>query len=147
MIRVTLISFLFFISQAVLAQNFLSWQFKDRYFSASVGTGTSTYFGELNFKDKISDDLAQVSLGIEARLLSRIGARIEATYFSINGNDNQASDSSFQRQRNLSFNSRNFHLQLHGVYYLKKYKGDYHSRWTTDPYLFTGGGYLFYNPT
>jgi len=146
MIRATLISLLF-ISQAAVAQNFLSWQFKDRYFSASLGTGSSTYFGELNFKDKISDDLAQLSLGIEARLLSRIGARIEATYFTINGNDNQASDSTFQRQRNLSFNSRNFHLQLHGVYYLKRYQGDYYRRWTTDPYFFTGGGYLFYNPT
>lgn len=146
MIRTILISLLFF-SNAAIAQNFLSWQFKDRYFSASIGTGTSTYFGELNFKDKISDDIAQISAGIEARLLSRVGARIEATYFTINGNDNQASDSSFQLQRNLSFNSRNFHLQLHGIYYLKRYQGDYFKRWAMDPYLFTGGGYLFYNPT
>ncbi len=138
---------LLFISQTSIAQNFLSWQFKDRYFSASIGTGSSTYFGELNFKDKISDDLAQISGAIEARLLSRVGARIEATYFTINGHDNQAPDSSFQRQRNLSFNSRNFHLQLHTIYYLKKYQGDYHRRWAMDPYLFTGGGYLFYNPT
>ena len=146
MFRYVLIVF-FFISQSTFAQNFLSWQFKDRYFSASIGTGTSTYFGELNFKDKISDDLSQLSGAIEARLLSRVGARIEATYFTINGNDNQAPDSSFQRQRNLNFNSRNFHLQLHTIYYLKRYNGDYFKRWAFDPYIFTGGGYLFYNPT
>ncbi len=146
MFRKVLIIFLF-TSQVSFAQNFLSWQFKDRYFSASIGTGTSTYFGELNFKDKISDDLSQLSGAIEARLLSRVGARIEATYFTINGNDNQAPDSTFQRQRNLSFNSRNFHLQLHTIYYLKRYNGDYFKRWATDPYIFTGGGYLFYNPT
>lgn len=142
-----LILLLFLFSNGVIAQNFLSWQFKDRYFSASVGTGTSTYFGELNYNDRINDRLSQINFGIEARLLSKLGARLEATYFTLNGADNQAPDNTFERQRNLSFNSRNFQIQLHGIYYFKKYKGDFHKRWSAEPYVFTGAGYMFYNPT
>lgn len=146
MIRVAFI-LLIFLSQTSQAQNFLSWQFKDRYFSLSLGTGTSTYFGELNYNDRISDRLSQLNAGIEARLLSRVGVRLEATYFTLKGHDNQAPDSSFQRQRNLSFNSRNFQVQLNGVYYLKKYQGDYYKRWRSDPYLFSGIGYMYYSPS
>lgn len=147
MIRVAIIFLLLFYSQVLQAQNFLSWQFKDRYFSVFLGTGTSTYFGELNYNDRISDRLRQVNVGIEARLLSRVGVRLEANYFTLQGHDNQAPDSTFQRQRNLSFNSRNFQVQLSGVYYLKKYQGDYHKRWRVDPYLLSGVGYMYYNPS
>jgi hypothetical protein len=145
MIRAAFIA-LILLSQASTAQNFLSWKFKDRYFSTTLGTGTSTYFGELNYKNQISERLTQLNAGIEARLLNRISARIEATYFKITGDDNQAPDSSFQRQRNLHFQSRNFHIQLNTIYYLKDYQGDYHRRLIIDPYLFSGVGYLFYNP-
>ncbi|SNS83521.1 hypothetical protein SAMN05421640_1442 [Ekhidna lutea] len=142
-----LTAFLLLASTATQAQNFLSWQFSDRYFSFSLGTGTSTYFGELNANNTISDDPSQISLGIEARLLNRIGARIEGSYFTLKGNDANAPDSSFQRQRNLSFQSKNLHGQLHIIYYLKPYQGDYYKRWTFDPYLFGGVGYMRFEPT
>ncbi len=147
MTRVALLLFLITFIFTAQAQNFLSWQFKDRYFSVSAGTGTATYFGELNYNNTIADRLSALSLGIEARLLSKLGARIEANYFTLRGSDNKAPDSTFQRQRNLSFQSRNLQLQLLGIYYLKRYQGDYHSRWISDPYLFSGVGYMFYNPT
>lgn len=129
------------------SQNFLSWQFNDRYFSFSIGTGTSTYFGELNYNKSINDNLSQINTAIEARLLNRIGARIDASYFTLSGADRDAPDSSFQRQRNLSFSSRNLHFQFHTIYYLKPYQGDYYKRWNFDPFLFTGVGYMKYNPT
>ncbi|MEQ9404534.1 MAG: hypothetical protein RIM99_13150 [Cyclobacteriaceae bacterium] len=138
---------LLFSSQCAFAQNFLSWQFKDRYFSFTLGSGSATYFGELNNPNTINGRLSQINAGIEARLLSKVGARIEATWFSINGSDSNAPDSSFQRQRNLSFNSRNFQIQLNGIYYLKRYQGDFYKRWIADPYLLSGVGYMFYNPT
>ncbi|WP_436517040.1 DUF6089 family protein [Ekhidna sp. To15] len=138
---------LFFFSLIATAQNFLSWQFNDRYFAVSIGTGASTYFGELNSKNTISDDFSQFNIGIEARLLNRVGARIDAGIFSLSGADRNAADSSFQRQRNLSFNSRNLHFQLHTIYYLKPYQGDYYKRWFFDPFIFTGVGYMKYNPT
>lgn len=135
------------ISSTALAQNFLSWQYNDRYFSFSVGTGSSSYFGELNSNHSINDNLSLFSVGIEARLLNRVGARLEASMLNLSGSDSNAPDSTFQRQRNLSFESRNYHFQLHAIYYLKPYKGDYYKRWTLDPYIFSGVGYLTYNPT
>lgn len=124
----------------------MSWQFNDRYFSLAVGTGSASYFGELNYKNSINDKFSQVSVGVEARLLNRIGARLEANYFILEGSDINAPDSSFQRQRNLSFESRNIQFHLAGIYYLKAYKGDYYKRWIFDPYLVAGVGYLNYNP-
>lgn len=128
-------------------QNFLSWKFNDRYFSLTLGTGSASYFGELNHNNKIHDGFSQLNTGIEVRLLNRIGARIEATYFNLNGRDANAQDSSFQKQRNLSFSSRNFQVQLNTIHYIKPYQGDYYRRWTFDPYIITGVGYLNYNPT
>ncbi|WP_421762615.1 DUF6089 family protein [Ekhidna sp.] len=142
-----LTAFFLLILFASHAQNFLSWQYTDRYFSFSVGTGTTSYFGELNSNNSFSDNISLINIGIEARLLNRIGARIDASYFTLSGDDRTASDSSFQRQRNLSFESKNFHSQLHLIYYLKPYQGDYYKRWNFDPYLFSGVGYLRYTPT
>ncbi len=128
------------------SQNFLSWQFNDRYFSFSLGTGTSTYFGELNYDSDINSQPSLISAGIEARLLSKFATRIEANYFTLKGKDSNAPFDSFERQRNLSFESRNFQIRLDGIYYLKPYRGDYHKRWVFDPYFTTGIGYLQYNP-
>ena len=143
----TLTAFFFLISSASFAQNFLSWQYNDRYFSFSAGTGSTTYLGELNSQNSINTDLSQFSLGIEARLLNHIGARLEAATFKFSGDDKNAADSSFQQQRNLSFESTNYHFQFHLVYYLKPYQGDYYKRSTFDPYLFSGVGYLNFKPT
>ena len=116
------------ITMMAQGQNFLSWKFNDRYFSLSVGTGSATYFGELNYDNKINKNFSQLNIGMEARLLNRLGARFEATYFAVEGNDGLAPDSSFQRQRNLSFNSRNFQVQLNTIHYIKKYQVDYYRR-------------------
>ncbi|MEM6641670.1 MAG: DUF6089 family protein [Bacteroidota bacterium] len=128
------------------AQDFLSWRFNDRYFSLSLGTGSATYFGELNQKNEINSGLSLLSAGVEARLLSRISARIEVNYLTLQGDDANASFDSFERQRNLSFESRNFQVRLDGLFYFKEYRGDYHRRWIFDPYLISGVGFLRYNP-
>lgn len=112
-----------------------------------MGTGTSTYLGELNYNNSINDDLSLFNLGVEARLLNHVSARLEGSLFSLSGDDKNAPDSTFQRQRNLSFQSRNIHFQFHTIYYLKPYQGDYYKRWFFDPYLFSGAGYMKYNPT
>ncbi len=145
--RKTLTAFLLLFSSVALSQNFLSWKYNDRYFSFSVGTGASTYLGELNSENSISTDISQFSLGLEARLLNHIGARLEATSFKFSGDDKNAADSSFQQQRNLSFKSKNYHFQFHLIYFIKSYQGDYYKRWTFDPYVFSGIGYLNFKPT
>ena len=126
LMKSTLYVFVLLLALASYSQNFLSWQYNDRYYSFSIGTGTSTYFGELNDPNIINADLSQISVGLEARLLNRVGARIDGTYFILMGNDENAADSSFQKQRNLSFRSRNLHFQFHLIYYLKPYQGDYY---------------------
>lgn len=141
-----LLLFFISISWTGFSQNFLSWQFNDRYFSFTVGTGSSTYFGELNANNSIHKSPSQFNVGLEARLLSRLGARLEAHYLTLDGADSNAPDSSFQQQRNLSFESRNFQVHLGMVYYIKPYRGDYYKRWIFDPYLVAGVGYMLYNP-
>lgn len=139
--------FLFILTLCSYGQNFLSWQFSDRYFSVSAGTGTASYFGELNYNGKINNKFSLATVGLEARLLSHVGARIEGHWMKISGDDKNAPSGTFEKQRNLSFASNNFQMQLTGIYYIKPYKGDYHKRWIFDPYIVAGIGYLYYNPT
>ncbi len=131
----------------VHAQNFYNWQYNDRYFSLAAGTGMSTYFGELNDEPILRKKLSNLSLGVEARLLSRLGARAEVIYYTLQEDDHNAADSSFARQRNLNFRSRNIEGNLQAILYLRKYNGDYFRRWSADPYLGFGVGVTSYNPT
>lgn len=133
-------------SGAASAQNFLSWQMNDRYFSAQLCTGFSAYRGELKHNASVQGEISNLSLGLEARLLSRWGARIEAGRYSIRGHDKHAPDSSAARQRNLSFTSANWEISLQGIFYLRKYAGDYYKRWPVDPYLMLGIGGTFISP-
>lgn len=129
------------------SQSFFNWQYNDRYFSLIAGSGLTAYFGELNDDNRIRQEFSNFSLGVEARLLSRLGARAEFIYYSLEGDDLYAADSSFNRQRNLSFFSRNFETNLQAIFYLRKYRGDYHKRWALDPYMGLGVGVTTYNPT
>ncbi|MEQ9229793.1 MAG: hypothetical protein RIF46_03865, partial [Cyclobacteriaceae bacterium] len=66
-------------------QNFLSWKFSDRYFSASVGTGSATYFGDITTKFQSAPTI--INLGLEARLLSHVSVRIEGNKYSLRAKD------------------------------------------------------------
>lgn len=134
------------LSSTLHAQNFLSWKYQDRYYSASLGVGSATYFGELNFSGKLNSSVTYLSAGLEARLYNHFGARLDIGFISLSGTDALAPSDSFQRQRNLSFESNNFHAYLAATYYIRPYRGDFHKRWKLDPYLVAGFGYLFYNP-
>ena len=129
------------------AQNFFSWQYNDRYYSLIAGTGMTTYFGELNEDRTLRRKLSNLSLGVEARLLSRLGARAELIYYTLQEDDQNAADSTFERQRNLSFRSRNVEGSLQAIFYLKKYRGDYFRRWSFDPYMGIGIAATTFQPT
>ncbi|MCP4459548.1 MAG: hypothetical protein GY816_16225 [Cytophagales bacterium] len=144
--RIAIFFSLLFIGHLVCGQNFLSWKFNDRYFSLSAGTGSVTYFGDLNPQHKISGRVKLSTLGIEARLLNHVSARIEGAYYTLQGSDSRAADGSFEQQRNLSFTSRNLEGNFQVLYYLKEYTGDYYSRWDWDPYIGVGVGITTYNP-
>jgi hypothetical protein len=128
------------------AQDFLSWQLNDRYFSVQVGTGTSTYFGDLKHNNNINKSLSIFNIGVEARLLSRVSARFQVSHYQINGGDYQAKDSTLEQQRNLSFYSKNWEVNLNSVFYLKAYKGDYFKRLKIEPYAVLGIGVTHFNP-
>ena len=128
------------------AQSFLNWQLRDRYFSVYAGTGWAGYFGELTNGNPMSNGLSSFQLGVEARLYSKLAARVQGTYYRIEGSDTNAPDSSANRQRNLSFQSRNWEWNFQAVYYFLKYQGKYHKRRTYEPYIAFGFGQTFYNP-
>jgi len=145
--RTALYISIFFVTQLAIGQNFLSWKFSDRYFSLSTGTGAVTYFGDLNATNKINARIKLSTLGIEARLLSQVSARIDGAYYMMDGRDSRAPDGSFEQQRNLSFESKNFEGTFQLIYYIKPYRGDYFNRWQWDPYIGAGVGITTYNPS
>lgn len=128
------------------AQNFFGNIFNDRYFSTSIGIGRNGYNGELNHGKLLATGIRNLNLGFEARLYDHVGARVELTFFGLKGNDTNAADSSFARQRNLSFQSNNIEFNLQGIFYLNKYSGKYHKRRTWDPFVAVGVGVMRYNP-
>lgn len=132
------------LSLAVQSQNFLSWKYNDRYFSVNVGTGSATYFGDVTTKFQTAP--SAINLGLEARLLTHISARIEGTRYTLKGDDSWADEGSFEKQRNHSFESKNWEGNFQILYYLRPYKGDYYSRWNWDYYIGTGVGITSYFP-
>ena len=131
---------------AAQAQDFRSWQYLDRYYSLQIGTGQAMYFGELKHNYKLQNGLSHLSIGLEARLTSRIAARVELYGFKLNGYDHRAPDSSYAKQRNLSFHSINGEANLLGVFFFKKYNGEYHKRDSFDPYIAAGIGAMYFKP-
>lgn len=133
-------------TKAAQSQSFLGWQLHDRYFSIYAGTGWTGYIGDLTNGSPFSEGLSHYNFGIEARLYTRIGARVQVAQYKLRGLDANAADSSFNRQRNLSFHSKNFEWQVQGVYYFLKYRGKYHKRRTYEPYLAAGFGKTYFSP-
>ncbi len=128
------------------AQGFMSWQYNDRYFSLTAGTGHTLYLGELNNKKGFQNGLSNANIGVECRLLSQWAARAEFVYYTISGSDTYAEDSSYNRQRNLSFRSKNFEAQLGALYYFKPYNKMFHQRRTFEPYAHVAFGVTTNNP-
>ncbi len=145
--RKLLVLFLIISWGSMRAQDFLGWRYTDRYFSLTAGTGKASYIGELNSKNRVQSKLANFNLGLEARLLTRISARAEIGYYNLKGFDYRSKIGSFEQQRNLSFRSWNLEGYLQGMYYIRKYGGDYYRRWPIDPYIHLGVGFSTYNPT
>lgn len=133
-------------SFSLKGQDFLSWQLNDRYYTVQIGSGTSTYYGDLKHDNNIRRTFSNLNLGVEARLLNKVSARLQANYYNIKASDSKAKDSTYSQQRNLSFYSKNWDLSLNALFYLNEYKGDYYRRMQMEPYLFTGIGFTHLNP-
>jgi len=144
--RAVFLLFILFPISRLSAQDFFSWQYNDRYFTLSAGTGHTRYFGELNNGKGFQKGLSNASIGIEGRLLSKWSARAEFAYYNVSGSDSYADDSTYNRQRNLSFKTNNFEGYLGAVYYFKPYNKIYHKRRKFEPYAHLGAGITSVNP-
>ena len=130
----------------IKSQSFLTWKLNDRYFSVLLGSGQTKYIGELNAENKRQTDFSHGNLAIEARLWSHISTRISVGLYQIRGDDDNAADGSFEKERNLSFTSNNWEFNLQGIYLIRSYAGNYDQRWKFDPYISFGFGVTTFNP-
>lgn len=144
--KLLLLGVLCWSSSQAISQSFLNWQLRDRYFTIQAGTGWTGYIGELTNGNPMSNGLSHFNVGIEARLYSKIGARVQAATYRIEGADANAPDSSYNRQRNLSFRSQNLEWNFQFTYYFLKYRRKYHMRRTYEPYAAVGFGQTYYYP-
>lgn len=132
------------IAESAIAQSFYAIR-KNRALIAVVGTGTSTYFGELANPGDYFDAKLNVSAGLQYYLTPQISLRSELNWFTLAGSDADADDSERQ-QRNLSFRSRNIEFNAVGMINLFPNGNRYYRRPYFNVYGFGGVGLLYFNP-
>jgi hypothetical protein len=126
------------------AQSFYSIK-RDRKFIASVGSGTSSYFGELSNDGDFIDAKLNLNFGLQYFITERISIRSEVTWFQLTGDDAEADDASRTR-RNLSFVSNNYELNIEGIVNLLPKGQRFYQRKPINAYIFAGLGVVNYNP-
>jgi hypothetical protein len=133
------------LAEVSFAQSFYAVQ-KNRAVILVVGTGTSTYFGELANPGDYLDAKPNINAGLQLYLTPRISARAELTWFTLEGSDAEADESS-RVSRNLSFKSNNLELGFTGAFNLFPNGSRYYRRPYFNAYGFGGFGLLYFNPT
>lgn len=130
---------------ASFAQSFYSVR-NNRTLILSGGTGTSTYFGELQNPGDIIDAKPTLNVGLQYFLTSRFSVRGEVTWFQLAGSDAKADDEG-RKPRNLSFQSNNFEISTVGTFAFLPQGPRFYQRPIFNPYAFAGIGLLWFNPT
>jgi hypothetical protein len=118
---------------------------KDRAAILVVGTGTSTYFGELANPGDYIDAKPNINAGLQYYFTPRISARAEVTWFTLEGDDSKADDGS-RKKRNLSFKSNNVEVGFTGAVNLFPNGNRYYRRPYFNVYGFGGVGFIYFNP-
>lgn len=136
--------FLMVLSVSVLGQSF-HYQNYDRRWIASLGTGTTTYFGELKNPGDYFDTKLNLNFGLERKLTSKWSARSEFTWYQIAGDDAEADDPG-RVNRNLSFKSNNFEANIELMWGFFREGNRFYQRRKINPYIFAGMGLSFINP-
>ena len=133
-----------FISFSLFGQSFYYLN-HDRRWLGSVGTGTTTYFGELKNPGDYIDTKVNLNFGLERKLNPKWSARSEITWYQIAGSDAEANDPG-RVQRNLSFKSNNFEVNAELMWGLFREGNRFYQRRKVNPYVFGGIGLSFINP-
>lgn len=109
-----------------------------------VGTGTSSYFGELKNPGDYIDARPNINLGLELYVSRRVSTRAEITWFQLAGSDSKANDDRIER--NLSFRANNFEINWCGLVNLTPNGRRFYQRPSLNLYAFGGIGILYSNP-
>ena len=118
---------------------------RERNVIATFGTGTATYYGDLKNPGFSIDAKPNLNLGLQYFLNTRISLRSEITWFHLEGSDAHAN--SDRRERNLSFYSNNYEINLSGLVSLFPNRGGrFYRRVPLNFYGFAGVGMAYINP-
>lgn len=127
------------------AQSFYAAR-RERALIASLGLGSATYFGELTNPGKLISPDPSINVGLQYYLTRRISVRAEGHWFTISGDDKEATIESARRPRNLSFSSSCFELNAVGIVSLYENGDRFYRRPKFNIYGFVGFGLLYMNP-
>ena len=109
---------------------------------AYVGSGTSTYFGDLCESGDCLRARPMASVGFNYRFTGKFSLRGELAYFRLYGTDVDGKNA----RRNLSFRSGNMELSGAAVFDIFQYTKFYSQRQFVRPYVFAGLGLIYTNP-
>lgn len=128
------------------AQSFYAAR-KERSLLLVVGTGSSTYFGEMADDGDYFDARATFNTGLQYYISNRLSLRTEITWFNLKGSDAKSKDPEDGRiQRNLSFTSNNYEISFTGAVSLLPQGRRFYQRPPFNLYGFGGIGLMYYNP-
>ncbi|MEO1052811.1 MAG: DUF6089 family protein [Bacteroidota bacterium] len=135
---------LLLVSEFATAQSFYA-KGRNRNVVASVGTGVSSYFGDLNNPGDLLDTRLNVNVGLQYLLGPRASIRGELTFFQLQGSDVEASDEG-RVARNLSFVSNNIEVNAVVIVNLLPNGLRFYQRFPINPYAFAGLGFTYFEP-
>jgi hypothetical protein len=143
--RFSFIVFLVLLGEVCFSQSFYAVR-RDRTLIFSAGTGTSTYFGELQNKGDFIDAKPNLNVGLQYFVTPRVSARVEANWFQLSGDDKKANGGG-RHVRNLSFRSNNYEIVATAAVSLFPNGTRYYQRKVFNPYGFVGVGFMYFSPT
>ena len=111
----------------------------------SAGLGTSSYYGDLANSNNYINAAPNLNVGLQYYISSRISSRIELNWFTLSGDDKNATDEG-RKIRNLSFQSSNLEVSAIGIINIFRNGDRYYRRPNFNAYGFTGIGLLYFNP-
>lgn len=128
---------------SVDAQSFFSAR-RDRTLILTLGSGTSTYFGELKPPNitLVPDPSINLNVGLQYYFTNRIAVRTELDWFQLRGSDNNT----LNKARNLSFVSSNYEFNATGMVNVFPNGHRFYQRSNINFYGFAGIGLMYMNP-
>lgn len=144
--RITLFLLLLacFITESASAQSFYAIR-RERTIIGSIGTGVSSYYGDLKDEKRSIDPKPTINAGLQFFITPRVALRTELTWFQLTGDDSD-SDNPSRVRRNLSFTANNFELSATGALNLFPNGTRFYQRSVFNAYVFAGVGLLYSNP-